>query len=169
MALAATCVWSISALVWVCDHFCPCNCSHTVFDQFLRSFLWVCVCVCVCAHFCPCLIIFLTNLISSHGWRKECEIGLTIWEKPWPDNYWSDQNFEYIRLWPQMAKFLVRPRSEWSDRFRRPWQLFGTFDHFCPCLIICWRTLLAAVWHVVTVITPIHNWQGVAQLRDNWA
>ena len=54
------------------------------------------------------------------GWRKECEIGPTFLKEPRPDNYWSDQTFEYIlRYWPEMAKSLVRPRSEWSDRFCR--------------------------------------------------
>ena len=54
----------------------------------------------------------------KQGWRKECESGLTSWEKPQPDNYWSDNNFERIRLWLQMEEFLVWPRSKWSDRFR---------------------------------------------------
>ena len=37
-----------------------------------------------------------------------------------PDNYWSDQNVEYIRLRQQIRKVLVPARSEWSDSFRRP-------------------------------------------------
>ena len=67
-------------------------------------------------------VIFVAECIMNlkQGWRKECEIGLTIWEKPQPDNYWCDHNFE--RFLTANGKFLVRPRSKWSDRFRRPCQ-----------------------------------------------
>ena len=93
MALAATCIWSISALVWVCDHFCPCNCSHTVFDQFLRSFLWVCVCVCVCS-FLPLFDNFLDEPYQQpwlaegvRDWsdhlRKALTRQLLVWPKFW--------------------------------------------------------------------------------------
>ena len=43
---------------------------------------------------------FLALLQVQNGGNilKECEIGPTIREKSRPDNYWSDQNFECIRL-----------------------------------------------------------------------
>ena len=40
------------------------------------------------------------RIIIKAGRRPECKIGLTIWEEPQSDNFWSDQNSENASLWP---------------------------------------------------------------------
>ena len=76
----------------------------------------------------PCFQTILKKFqpLLNQGRRKEYKIGPTIWKEAQSNNYWSDHNSENTRRWPYITRFLVRPRSEWSDRLRRPckWSMY---------------------------------------------